>query len=342
MNILLEADLSELVRGREFSMCLIERPEVRGLFTSIDNHECWAFHLSYDPSKGEGVEDFPTERCRDLVKIAIGLPNVEVKIKSILPWEPTVRVEEKFQHGRVFLAGDAAHQMPPWGGQGATTGIADVHNLAWKLAAVLHGQATTSLLATYDAERLPIRRLVAEQSGAAADEHGLISMRKSFSSILGLIRRLPRLPGYGYTYTSPAICEKDTTPLLWGALQLVPTPSQILGISGKAGARAPHIWIEFRGRRISTLDLLGKSFVLIAGAGGNKWPEAARNVASCLAVDVVGYCAGPSSELVADKGRWESAAGISATGAMMIRPDWFVAGVHGPVQQTSAKNWKMC
>src|SRR5579885_244397 len=58
-NILFRADLSELVRGRRFSMCLIERPEVRGLFTSINNKDIWVFHLSYNASKGEKPEDFP-------------------------------------------------------------------------------------------------------------------------------------------------------------------------------------------------------------------------------------------------------------------------------------------
>ncbi|KAL2428532.1 hypothetical protein ABEF91_008792 [Exophiala dermatitidis] len=194
LNILFEADLSELVRGREFSMCLIEReqPEViRGLFTSIDNHSRWCF----------------------------------IFLKSILPWEPSVRVAERFQHGRIFLAGDAAHQMPPWGGPGANTGIADVHNLAWKLAAVLRGQATPALLAAYDAERIPIACLVSDESGAGTDEHGLFLMWKSPPAMLSLFRRMPRLGGYSYSYdsTSQPIFAEDTTPLLSRWTHLVPS-----------------------------------------------------------------------------------------------------------------------
>lgn len=324
LNILFEADLTELVHGREFSMCLIERPEVTGLFTSINNHDRWVFHLSYDPRKGETVEDFPTERCQNLIKIALGMPDVKIKVKSILPWEPTVRVAHKFQHGRVFLAGDAAHQMPPWGGQGANTGIADVHNLAWKLAAVLRG-ASDSLLATYDPERLPIGRLVSEESGAAADEHGLFSMKRSLPAVQTLICRLPRLSGYGYTYTSQSIYNEDTTPLLWRAMRLVPTPTQILGLDGRAGNRLPHIWVEREGRRISTLDLLDKEFVIISGEDGKSWREAASRVATSLGVDILTYAVGPALELVAPKGYWESAAGISANGATLVRPDGFVA-----------------
>src|SRR6266567_476831 len=142
LNILFLADLREFVRDREFSICLIERPDMRGLFTSINNSDRWVFHLSYDPKKGEKPEDFPPERCKGLLRLALGMPEIEIEIKSILPWESAVRVVDGFQQGRVFLAGDVAHQMPPWGGQGANTGVQDVHNLAWKLAAVLKSQAS--------------------------------------------------------------------------------------------------------------------------------------------------------------------------------------------------------
>jgi hypothetical protein len=247
---------------------------------------------------------------------------IEVKIKGILPWEPTVRVAKQFQHGRIFLAGDSAHQMPPWGGQGATTGIADVHNLAWKIAAGMKGQATQSLLGTYDAERVPIGHQVSEESGGAADERGLFKW--STTAIVGLLLRMPRLGGYGFTYTSQAVNREDTTPLLWRIMRVAPTLSYILGTGGDAGNRAPHIWVEHEGRRVSTLELFGKGFVLIAGADGTRWLEATAKAASSLNVDITAFRAGPSCELVARKGEWESWTGISTTGAVLIRPDGFV------------------
>jgi putative polyketide hydroxylase len=325
LNILFESDLRELVRGREFSICLIGRPEVRGLFTSINNSNRWVFHLSYDPKKGDKIEDFPSERCQELIKVALGLPDVKVEIKSILPWEPTVRVVERLQHGRVFLAGDAAHQMPPWGGQGANSGIADVHNLAWKLAAVLQGKTTDALLITYDEERLPVGRLVSEESGAAADEHGLISVNKNLSTILAVISRLPKLVGYGYSYTSQAINTEDTTPFIWRQRWLLQTLPWLFSLCGTAGTRTPHIWVQHKGQRISTLDLLGKGFVLLAGADGDEWCEIALRVSSSVGVDLVAYRAGPGGDLVSPKGKWESSAWISSNGALLIRPDGFIA-----------------
>jgi putative polyketide hydroxylase len=77
-----------------------------------------------------------------------------VEIISKLPWKPALGVAEKFQVGRVFLAGDAAHVMPPRGGYGGNTCIQDAHNLAWKLALVYQGHARLQLPELYEKERL--------------------------------------------------------------------------------------------------------------------------------------------------------------------------------------------
>lgn len=325
LNILFHADVKSLVYQREFSLCLVERPEVCGLFTSINNSDRWVFHLLYDPSKGERASDFTPEKCKELLRVALGMPEIDIDIKSILPWEPSVRITELLQHGRIFLAGDAAHQMPPWAGQGANSGIADVYNLSWKLAAVLKGHASKALLETYDVERIPVGRAAAEASASAADERGLILIKRNLTFAISLLRRMYLLSGHGYSYTSKAICVEDTSPL--GGLTWKPwtLPSLFLSIDGRPGRRAPHVWVEHQGKRISTLDLSGKSFVLLAGAEGSSWLEAARKASSALGIDVAAYCTGPEGNLVASKGEFEAAAGISSRGAILVRPDDFVA-----------------
>jgi 2-polyprenyl-6-methoxyphenol hydroxylase-like FAD-dependent oxidoreductase len=85
-------------------------------------------------------------------------------------WRLNVRMVEKFQVGRVFVAGDAAHVHPPTGGQGLNTGVQDGYNLGWKLAAVLAG-APADLLGTYQAERLPIAQDVLRLSKKLIDAH---------------------------------------------------------------------------------------------------------------------------------------------------------------------------
>ena len=325
LNILFHADLKPLVYEREFSLCRIDHPQVCGLFTAINNSDRWVFHLLYDPSKGEKASDFPPEKCKDLLRIALGMPEIEIDIKSILPWEPSVRIAERLQTGRIFLAGDAAHQMPPWGGQGANSGIADVYNLSWKLAAVLKEHASKTLLETYDVERIPVGRAAAEASATAADEKGLFSTKRNLTVVMGWLRRIPLLSGHGYCYTSKAICMDDTSPL--GGLTWRPwtLPSLFLSIDGRPGSRAPHVWVEHQRKRISTLDLSGKGFVLLAGAEGASWLEAANKVSSVLGIDVAAFCVGPDGDLVSSNGEFESAAGISSQGAILVRPDDFIA-----------------
>ncbi|GHO47859.1 FAD-dependent monooxygenase [Ktedonospora formicarum] len=307
LNVLFEADLTDFIRGREFSMCLIDHPEMRGLLTSINNTDRWVCHIVYHVEKGETPADYPPERCRDLLHSALGMPNLDINIKSVLPWDCAVRITDGFQHGRVFFAGDAAHQMPPWGGQGANSGIADVHNLAWKLAAVLKGQSDPSLLNTYDIERRPVGTLAAEESAEAAGEDGLFTM----SSVSGELfkRRFGRIMGFGYQYDSRAIISEERE-----------LPEQnILSIDGRPGTHVPHVWGEHEGQRVSSLDLLGRGFVLLAGAEGASWCEAAR------ALGLAAYRIAPDGDLVVADTDWQQDADISATGALLVRPDGFVA-----------------
>jgi putative polyketide hydroxylase len=244
--------------------------------------------------------------------------------QHMLRWNSEVCTYEMYSSdGRVFLAGDAAHQMPPWGGQGANTGIADAHNLAWKLAAVLKGQANPELLTTYDIERRPVGRRAAEESGAAADDQGLM-MIGGRGIPIKLLRRIPRLLGYGYEYASSAIIS-DPKARPKSLLRQLLSGTGLLGLDGQPGTRAPHVWVEYQGKRISTLDLVGKGFVLLTGPDGDAWCKAASVIATRLSIDLAAYRIGPAGDLLSPKGVWQANAGISAQGALLVRPDGFVA-----------------
>ena len=315
LNLYFRADLAALVKGREFSMCLVENSGLRGLFASINNTDLWVLHVSYEPDKGERPEDFPPERCIELIRKAVGMPGLEVELKGALPWQSTVRIADGYQHGRVFLAGDAAHVMPPWGGFGANTGIQDAHNLAWKLAAVLAGQAGSELLATYELERRPVALAVGEISGSMNDERGLISA-KSGLGMLGMLWTMRKVFPYltmGYGYASAAVALER------GSL---PGPGT-RELRGRPGTRAPHVWLEREGQKLSTLDLFGRSFVLMAGRDGGGWCEAAQAVAkrSGVRIDTVRM----GDQLQDPTQRWHSACGVKRDGAILVRPDGIVA-----------------
>jgi hypothetical protein len=236
-----------------------------------------------------------------------------------------VRIAERLRNGRIFLAGDAAHQMPPWGGQGGNSGIGDTSNLAWKLAAVLKGQANSALLNTYDVERIPVGRDAAEASASGVDDKGLVSVKLEREVVRGWLRKIPLISGHGFGYASNAICAEDTAPL--GGLTWRPwtLASLFFSIDGRPGRRVPHVWVEQKGNRISTLDLCGKCFVLLAGADGKPWLKAAEKASTTLGLKIKAYVVGPEGDLIAPKAAFESATGITSGGVILVRPDDFVA-----------------
>lgn len=101
--------------------------------------------------------------------------------------------------------------------------------------------------------------------------------------------------------------------------------SQSGQLNGDPGTRAPHAWVAYQGRRVSTLDLFGTSFVLLAGSDGVAWCKAARLIADRRGLNLVAYSVGPQGDLLDPEKRWQTKAGISASGALLVRPDGFVA-----------------
>ncbi|PVH85224.1 hypothetical protein DL98DRAFT_483707 [Cadophora sp. DSE1049] len=368
LNILFNAELGPFMRGREYSIITIHHPgkptksgetprPIDGNFTSINNAERWVFHLCYDPSKGEKTEDFPKERCEEIVRTALGMDaspekserDVKVEIISVLPWQASVRIASRMQEDRIFLAGDSAHQMPPYAGQGANSGMADVHNLAWKLAIILHSKSPSPfshLLKTYEAERLPVDTYAAEVSGASADEKGLLHLKIDLRTAGSLTRRAFLVPGVSVTYEGKGVGIVSEDPgLLWGMSWKTWTfAGMVMGLDGRPGRRVPHVWLrkpvslgdrqgDGEEGQISTLDLFGLNFVLLTGSEGRAWVKAADNIVSSHspppALEIKTYVIGGNGAddyfPVDNKRAFETAAGISSTGALLVRPDGIVA-----------------
>jgi 2-polyprenyl-6-methoxyphenol hydroxylase-like FAD-dependent oxidoreductase len=314
VNILFRADLSPWVKDRPAALYFVEQPSLRGTFLTINARDRWGFLIHSLSHYGFGPADFTPELCVSLVRQAAGLPDLPVEVLGTSVWEASATVAERYRHGRVLLAGDAAHEMPPTGGFGMNTGVQDALNLCWKLAAVLRGEAGERLLDSYDAERRPLAELTTRTSlanalsmGRTARQSSAVLPRREFLNEQGLI--------FGMTYESDAVVPDGTS-----LVQPEDPVTEYLP-NARPGARAPHVWLQHGVERVSTIDLFGERFVLLAGRDGAAWAEAALSVANGFRVTahVIGQ---GFAETEAD---WHDAYGVDPDGAVLVRPDGYVA-----------------
>lgn len=305
-------ELEVLLKGRKFILCYATAAP--GTLMGLSRlHGCdpWLAAPLYYPERGEKPADFTDERCANIVRTASGKPGMHVEIVDKVPWQGAQLVADTFRCGRVFLAGDAAHVHPQAGGFGANTGIHDAHNLAWKLAAVLNGTAQDRLLDSYDAERQRVGAAMAEQAMVRNRvRHGHADDKTRAAMVDDIIITL------GYRYRSDAITDGDED---------APVLSPNLTLTGEPGTRAPHLWLDRDGQRISTVDLFSREFVLLTGRGGSGWAEAAERAAKQFATPVRIHVVAPDGDLVPLDKDWESTYGVRQDGAVLVRPDAFVA-----------------
>ncbi|MFD6969511.1 FAD-dependent oxidoreductase [Streptomyces sp. NPDC059979] len=309
--------LVEVLDDLRFIVCYLMRPGADGALLPVDNQTQWVFHAPWHPDQGETLEDFTDERCVNQIREAIGVPDLDVEIGGKAPWHAAERVAERYSAGRVFLAGDAAHEMCPTGAFGSNTGIQDAHNLAWKIAAVLEGSAGIELLDTYEAERLPVAQATSERASARSAEHSHPGYAPPPTMGGG--------PGSGVLPTAMGYCYPQGA--LVGAEPGRPVIPETLKMTGATGTRAPHMWLTRAGERVSTLDLYECSFVLLSGAG-TPWQEAAEQVAEELPARLDAYTigSGPDADLVQEgEADWTEVHRMNAEGAVLVRPDGFVA-----------------
>jgi hypothetical protein len=311
MNVIFEADLPAMIQGRALRSAFVT--DINGTLVPRGDVR-WLMAVQYVPERGERADDFTPDRCRDLIRRGAGRADLEVNVIDARSWEAAAAVADRYSSGRIFLVGDSAHVMPPTGGFGGNTGIQDAHNIAWKLDAVLTGAAGRRLLDTYDAERRPIADATVAQA--------LARLQAWFKDPS---RKLPppepivddQAVMFGYRYPEGAfVVEGDSA----GSLFEDPrTPS------GRPGSRAPHVIVEHAGERLSTIDAFANQWVLAYGPKGQLWPDLLNRskAASLLGVDSQGF--EPAGELRDVDGRALTAYGIDHHGAVLIRPDGFIA-----------------
>ncbi len=313
--------------------------------------EEWVIHLNYQPEDPRAESDEAVERD---IRAAIGIGDHPMEIHMITRWTLEGVLASRFRAGRVLLAGDAAHRHPPTGGLGLTSAIHDVHNLCWKLAAVLAGHADDALLESYEAERRPVDARNVQRSLENAVNHLQITMALELSpdsteqenwarlqrlwsgrpedeALRGEVLRLMRASSmefgelnveYGYSYESSAVVAdgSDAAPSLDDIRLYEP--------GTRPGSPVPHAWIDDEdGTRRPIKDLIAPGrFLLIAGEDGHAWCAAASELAEAHALPIdtvrIGHIDG---ELFDPRCGWLRRRGIGADGGVLVRPDRFVA-----------------
>jgi putative polyketide hydroxylase len=312
VNIHCRVDLRPWTKDRPAVLYYVDQPDLRGTFLTINGTDRWGFLVHSLSIYGFTEENLTSERCVALVQKAVGVPDVPVNILGISFWKCSAMVSDTFRKGPIFLAGDAAHETTPSGGFGLNLGVQDAQNLAWKLGAVIRGEAGPTLLDTYEAERRPVAQEVVKatllnmQSLGRTEKQSEAKLpRSQYLNEQGLI--------FGARYESAAIVSDGSAgPAINDSVtEYVP--------SAVPGCRAPHVWLTRLGKPISTIDLFGSRFVLLAGSKGTSWRDAAVEQKR-LSIDV--YVIG--RDLIDSEGLWAKAYGLDDSGAVLVRPDGYV------------------
>lgn len=333
-----EADLSSLVKERPGVLHFLLNQEASGVLICYEAEKTWVLMHSYDPTQ-ETLKDYGVERTTALVEQAVGTSIPDLKICNVSPWSMCAEVAKSYRQGRIFFVGDAAHRFPPTGGLGLNTGIADAHNLCWKLARVLEGTAHDALLDTYQTERRPVAQINTTQSlenastllhllgalfageGPEADAH--FQARKAapedFSEIAEAIEmQRTHFDSFnlqiGYRYTSDALIDPAPQAISAEVSTSHYTPTYEVGV------RLPHWWIEGAGECKSSHSLLSPtSFTLLVGAGGLSLFDTEEKITRPFSLLAEGRDFRSASP------NWEARTGLGATGALLVRPDGHIA-----------------
>lgn len=288
---------------------LVLHPDYRGFwqfFGRVDVGESFFFHAPVP--EGTTQESFDYQ---GLLERAAGFP-FEAEFDYLGFWDNRVSVAQVYRAGRIFIAGDAAHSHPPYGGYGLNTGLEDAANLGWKLAAKLAGWGGERLLDSYSNERQPVFKETGEEIIAAGIE----------SDGEWLARYNPERDKAEFEAAWAARYERASTNQLTYEPNYEGSPVVDGPPGGKNRARGTHTWEARPGHHLppqplssgkNVYELLGRGFTLLAFDAAEAEVEAIAGAAAILGVPL---------EVVRDS----FSGGREAYGhrLVLVRPDQYV------------------
>ncbi len=271
-DVIFHADLDAYVGERKGSLLYTTTPLGVVIFQPLDGRRRWRCQVVVGDEHLISEETVGTR-----IRAALGTEDdVELEIVSMRMWQPTPGCVTKFSHGRIFLAGDAAHVSVPTGGMGNNVGFAGARNLAWKLAYVVRGLAPASILDTYEVEHRPIA-LERIAYGVSTTDHmaEMMGGHMRGEDIDDHIAATHQYADYdhvllGFEMSSGLIAAEADSPPHFDdpRAEFVPLV--------RSGRRAPHVWVDANAGE-SVLDWYGSSYVLLVGSQCSRaaWEAAA-------------------------------------------------------------------
>jgi putative polyketide hydroxylase len=317
-NDYLRVDLSDFPVARAAAAMLLAPRDAGDSWLTLlntDGRNRWLVFRKIGTAKDERPRVPSDDEVIADAKRRLGVDR-KVEVINRSSWCSAREVAGRYRAGRVFLAGDSAHRFLPTGGQGMNTGIADAHNLAWKLAFSLTGAMDPSVLDTYDIERRPVGNNTADfqvRTGkrlSAVQERIDLADDDSFEFWTHELEKHVKSVGLtlGQWYPEGTLLADETTPPNFDPERYTPVD--------RPGHRFPHVWID-QAKTESSIDWFDRGFVLITGPMAHEW----RTAGARLAADM----AAPLAIKTLDAPDRERGIMIGRHGAVLVRPDGYVA-----------------
>ena len=260
---------------------VLVNPQIFGLAILLNADGDFAFHIFMSSSASDEEVQWYVRNPKKAVEYALGTDDIAFDIQYVSGYNMHALISTKFKEGRCLLAGDSAHQWLPAGGLGLNTGIADVGNLSWKLAAMVKGYGGEHLLDSYEIERRPLadttRRFALDFGGFLFPGNNVINFVRNLTIKNSLARLfLQRFGGaaltraflsgidliLGFQYSNSSIIAHQYNED--GSVRLHCNPPDSFMPSSLPGCRAPHVVLP---ELPTILDLFGKDFVLLIIGG---------------------------------------------------------------------------
>jgi 2,4-dichlorophenol 6-monooxygenase len=353
MNITFTADIAELVGHRPSVLYWVIQPGSNvggigaGLVRMVRPWNEWLVVWGFDITQEPPVVD--DAAAIQIVRNLLGMPELEVEITGTSLWGNNEVYATTLQKDRVFCVGDAIHRHPPSNGLGSNTSIQDSYNLAWKLAAVLRGQAGEALLDTYTTERAPVAERIVKRANRSSREFvdlfvalGVTDAKTEQEMIDQIEERKADTPEgeakraalvkamaiknyefnahgveLGQFYTSTAIASDGSV-----LPEPVRDPDLYHQMSTVPGSHLPHAWVGDHLHKLAMMDLVPyDGFTLITGVTGSAWGPALERVGAELGLPVRTVVIGPGREVTDLYFDWSRLREVAESGALLVRPD---------------------